>query len=194
MRSKTCMLIFIVTLTGTILLTTGFSQENEFSASEPVLLTSAGQSADILMARILLQKAGLDFIMDKTAAVQKLDSVRSVIVVTGGSTKGLGAAKIDKEGEYQRVETLLTAAEKNNLPVIVMHLGGKSRRGALSDYFNQLSAEHAHYLIVVEGGDEDGFFSTIAAEKKITIDKADKIANVSNILKKIYGSKQENNE
>ena len=188
---KTCTLIFIITLLGTVLLTAGLSQENEFSVSDPVLLTSAGQSADILMARILVQKAGLDFIMDKTAAVQKLDSVNSVIVVTGGSTKGLGAAKIDKEGEYQRVETLLTAAEKIEIPVIVMHLGGKSRRGALSDYFNKLSAEGADYLIVVEGGDEDGFFSTIATEKKITLDKVDKIANVRNILEKIYISKQE---
>ena len=66
--------------------------------------------------------------------------------------------------------------------------------GALSDYFNKLSADHAGHLIVVEGGDEDGFFSNIASEKKIIIDKADKIANVTKILVKIYGSKQESHD
>jgi len=166
-----------------------FAQEADkstFSAQDPVLLTSAGQSADILMLKILAKKASLDFTLDKTATPEKVEKFKSLIVVCGGSTKGLGAAKIDKEEEYARAEKIMDNAKKNKIPVIVAHLGGKSRRGALSDYFNKLAANKADHLIVVKGGDQDGFFSNIAKENKVSIDLTEKIVLIKELLKKIY--------
>lgn len=171
-----------------------FAQQGDkaqFQAQEPVLITSAGQSADALMIKVLSEKAGLEYQFDKIAAPEKADSAKSVIIVCGGSTKGLGAANIDKEQEYQRVEALIQHAKKNKLPIITTHVGGKSRRGTLSDYFNQLAAENADYLIVVSGGDEDGFFSGIAKKKEITIELPEKIASIQEILEKIYRKKAE---
>jgi hypothetical protein len=171
------------------------TEENaQFQAQEPVLITSAGQSADALMIKVLSEKAGLEYQFDKIAPPEKVDSAKSVIIVCGGSTKGLGAANIDKEQEYQRVETLIQRAKKNKLPIITTHVGGKSRRGTLSDYFNQLAAENADYLIVVSGGDEDGFFSGIAKEKEITIELPEKIAFIQEILEKIYAKNTEQEE
>lgn len=169
-------------------------EKAEFQAQEPVLITSAGQSADALMMKVLSQKAGLAYEFDKTAAPDKIDSVKSVIIVCGGSTKGLGAANIDKEQEYQRVETLIRRAKKNGVSLITVHVGGKSRRGSLSDYFNQLAAENADYLVVVSGGDEDGFFSGIAEEKKITIELPEKIASIQEILERLYAKSAEQEE
>jgi len=194
MKSLMYIIVCLAVLFHAFQLVADTNPENKFKAADPVLLTSAGQSADILMAKILAQKAGLDFVLDKTADEQNLDSVSSVIIVTGGSTKGLGAAKIDKEDEYKRVESVLVAAKEKKKPVIVMHLGGKSRRGALSDYFNKLSAEHADYLIVVKGGDEDGFFAAIAKEKSIKLELTDKIINVQKILENIYGKNKDSEE
>lgn len=159
-----------------------------FLAKDPVLITSAGQSADILMVKILAKKTGLNFTINKTAAPENLAGIKSVIVVCGGSTKGLGAAKIDKKQEYERVEKLIKAAKKKNIPVIAVHVGGKSRRGALSDYFNKLVAENASHIIVVKNGNQDKFFSNIAKEKKITIDISEKIIGIQDILKSIYQS------
>jgi len=167
-----------------------FSQENEnagFSAQDPVLITSAGQSADILMLKILSTKASLDYTLDKIASAKTIEGFKSVIIVSGGSTKGLGAAKIDKEEEYTRVEKLIEAAKKKNIPIIAAHIGGKSRRGALSDYFNKLVAENADHLIVVENGNQDDFFSKIAKEKGIEINLTEKIVLIKDILKTIYG-------
>ena len=168
---------------------TGISQSadtSSFVAQDPVLISSSGQSADVLMLKVLSEKAGLKYVFDKTASPNLVDSVRSVILVTGGSTKGLGAANIDKEAEYKRVEEIITRARKDKLPVITFHVGGKSRRGTLSDYFNKLAAENADYLVVVAGGDEDGFFSNIAKEKNIPMESPEKIASIQEILTRIF--------
>ena len=167
----------------------GISQSadtSRFVAREPVLITSSGQSADVLMLKVLSEKAGLKYSFDKTASPEMVDSAKSVILVTGGSTKGLGAANIDKEAEYKRVEEIITRARKDKLPVITFHVGGKSRRGTLSDYFNKLAAENADYLVVVAGGDEDGFFSNIAKEKNIPRESPEKIASIQEILERMF--------
>ena len=160
----------------------------DFSAKEPILITSAGQSSDALMAKILAEKAGLNFIYDKNASPEKTDSVETIIIVSGGSVKGMGAAGIDKEQEYERVHNLIDRAHKNNKKIICVHVGGQSRRGKLSDYFNLLVAENSDMIIVVKEGDnEDKFFSNIAKDKNIAIEIPEKIINITDIFKNIFG-------
>jgi len=157
-----------------------------FKSKQPMLITSAGQSADILMVKILAKKANLKFTVDKAATPEKLKEHASLILVTGGSTKGLGAAKTDKQQELDRIKSLVDAAKKQKIQIITMHMGGKARRGKLSDEFNKLSAENANCLIVVKGGDEDQFFSKIAKEKKIPIKLIDKIMEAGDVMKNIF--------
>jgi len=159
-----------------------------FKAKEPVLITCAGQSSDVLMAKILAGKAGLNFVYEKNATAEQVDSVESVVIVPGGSVKGMGAAGIDKDQEYKRVNDLISKAKKVKKKIICMHVGGQSRRGKLSDYFNKLVAENSDMIIVVkEGNSEDNYFSNTAKEKMIPIEIPDKIINITNILKQIYG-------
>jgi len=169
-----------------ILINNAFTQD--FSAEEPILITSAGQSSDALMAKILADKAGLNFIFDKNASPEKTDSVKTIIIVSGGSVKGMGAAGIDKEQEYERVQNLIDRAQKNNKKIICMHVGGQSRRGNLSDYYNLLVAENSDMIIVAKEGDsEDKFFSNIAKDKNIAIEIPEKIINIADIFKTIFG-------
>jgi hypothetical protein len=169
-----------------VLVVTGILYADEFKTQEPILISSAGQSADVLMAKVLAKKAALNYTLDKTATEDKLKGNKSLILVCGGSTKGLGAAKIDKEQELERVKNLIKAAKNQNISVIALHIGGKSRRGGLSDYFNIPVAEDADFLIVVKTGNEDGMFSKIAKEKDIPLELPEKIVNVTEILKSIY--------
>lgn len=186
MRRLSMVIIFGMILTLFHNIEAQSSNQHQFTAKDPVLITSAGQSADILMVKILAKKTGLNFKLDKTAMPEKLAGIKSVMIVCGGSTKGLGAAKIDKKQEYDRVEKLIKAAKKNNIPIIAIHVGGKSRRGALSDYFNKLVARNASHIIVVKNGNQDGFFTKIAKEKNIAVDVSEKIIGIQNILKTIY--------
>ena len=82
---------------------------------------------------------------------------------------------------------MIDAAKKQRKNVIVMHVGGKARRGKSSDDFNKITAENADCLVVVKGGDEDKFFSNIAKEKKISIKLIDKIMEAKDVLKSIFG-------
>ena len=169
-----------------ILILASMSFALEFKSKQPILITSAGQSADILMVKILAKKAKLQFTVDKAATPEKLKEHASLILVTGGSTKGLGAAKSDKQQEIDRIKSLVDSAKTQKINIIVMHVGGKARRGKLSDEFNKLSAESADCLIVVKGGDEDQFFSKIAKENKIPIKLIDKIMEAGNVMKGIF--------
>ena len=169
-----------------ILLFVNLSVAAEFKAKQPILITSGGQSPDGLMVKILAQKSGLQFTFDKLAKIETLKGNATLIMVSGGSTKGLGAANIDKDQELSRVQDLMKAAREMKMPIITMHVGGKARRGKLSDTFNKVTAENADCLIVVKGGDEDGFFSQIAEKKKMPIFLIDKIVEAGDVIKTIF--------
>jgi hypothetical protein len=112
--------------------------------------------------------------------------MKTLVVVAGFSSKGLGAAGISREQELDRVKSLLGAAQEKKLKIVTLHLGGKARRGNQSDDFNKMAAEVSSYLLVVKQGDEDQFFSKLAAGKKITIELVDKIADAVQPLAKMF--------
>jgi hypothetical protein len=144
---------------------------------QPVLITSAGQSADVTIAGMLFKKANIQAKALPLAKTTDLDGLKTLVVVAGFSSKGLGAAGISREQEMSRVQSLLQAAKEKKLKIMLLHIGGKARRGNQSDDFNKIAAEASSYLLVVKQGDEDQFFSKIAAEKKSPIDLVDKIAD-----------------
>ena len=159
---------------------------SDFKAKQPIVITSAGQSADCIMVKILAQKANLQFTFDKLAKNETLKGNSTLIIVSGGSLKGLGAANIDKEQELTRVQNLIKTAKALKMPIITMHVGGQDRRGKLSDSFNSVTAENADCLIVVRGGDKDQLFSKIAEKKKIPIFLIDKTLEAGDVIKDIF--------
>ncbi len=153
---------------------------------QPVLISSAGQSADVAIAGMLCKKLSLQAKSQPLAKPADLQGIGTLMVVSGFSTKGLGAAGVSKEQEMERVKALLDAAREKKIRVITLHIGGKARRGGQSDDFNRLAAEASERLIVVRTGDEDQFFSSLAAGKKIPIDLVDKISDAMQPLGKIF--------
>jgi hypothetical protein len=114
-----------------------FPQERKESASQlfeqPLLITSAGQNAEILMVSVLAKRAGLDSKLSKIASPKDLENMKTIVLVLGASSKGLGAAGLDLEKEKERVNLLIEEAQKKNVPLLCLHLGGEARRGPLSD-------------------------------------------------------------
>jgi hypothetical protein len=153
---------------------------------QPVLLTSAGQSADVTIAGMLFKKANIQAKALPLAKTTDLEGVKTLVVVAGFSSKGLGAAGVSREQELTRVKSLIAAAQEQKLKIITLHLGGKARRGNQSDDFNKMAAEASSYLLVVKQGDEDQFFSKIAAEKKIPFELVDKIADAVQPIGKAF--------
>ena len=101
----------------------------EAFAEAPILLTTGGQSADYQMVGTLMKNLGMDYTMDNKATSAELGDAKTLIVVVGGSSKGLGAAGISQEDELARAEAIVKTAKDNGITVIAAHLGGAARRG-----------------------------------------------------------------
>jgi hypothetical protein len=153
-------------------------------ASPPVLLTSIGQSADVEMARALMNRLKLGYTQDNLIKAQGLAAAnaKTLVVVIGGSSKGLGAAGISADAELERTKALLAEAKKRGMKIIGMHIGGEARRGELSDRFINAAVPMCDYVIVVEEGNGDGLFTRLCASSKIPLDVVQKISQVGEPL------------
>ena len=152
-------------------------------AEGPALLTSLGQSADIEMARVLLNRTGIPFEMNAVVTAGSLGSnFKTIIMVLGGSSKGLGAAGISIDEELRRAQALVTRARELNMKIIVLHIGGSARRGALSDDFIRFAVPRSDLTLIVSGGNEDGLFTTLANEANVPVRSADRMAGIGPLL------------
>lgn len=98
--------------------------------SAPVLITSFGQSADVSMLDALMKKVGAEYTFDATASAEDAAGYKTIIIASGASSKGLGAAGISQEDEIARAEAIAQTAKDNDITVIVAHMGGAAA-GAL---------------------------------------------------------------
>lgn len=152
----------------------------------PVLVTSIGQSADASMLEALLKKVKADYTFLPLATPEEAGQYKTVIIAAGASSKGLGAAGISKEQELDRARALMDTVKEKGLTVILMHLGGATRRGALSDQFVDLVFEKTDYIVMVEAGNEDGKFTAYAAEKNIPLTLLAGIADALPVVKALF--------
>ncbi len=173
--------VLVMIAFGALLITPLYSQSKE-KFEQPILITSAGQSADVTMAAMLCKKVNLNAKAVNRATAADVKDAKTLMIVPGFSSKGLGAAGISREQEMDRVKEVIAAAQKQKMRIIVLHIGGKPRRGQQSDDFNKLCAEASQYMIVVKQGNDDNFFSDIAAAKKIGLDLVEKIAEAAKPL------------
>jgi hypothetical protein len=154
--------------------------------AQPILITSAGQSADVSLAGTLLKKLNLNYKVSNLATESELSGMKTLLIVPGFSSKGLGAAGISREKELERVEKIIKAAKAKGIKIVMLHLGGKARRGAQSDDLCQMAANASSLMVVVKQGDEDQFFTHIAARKNIPINVVGKMADALTPLKEAF--------
>lgn len=134
--------------------------------SGPVAITSIGQSADGQVVQVLARRAGIDVTYDSTMSAASAANYKTIIMVIGGSSKGLGAAGINQQQEEARAQAMISAAKNAGTKIIAMHVGGAERRGELTDGFIKIVNPAADMTIVAADGNSDGIFSnaTIAPD------------------------------
>ncbi|MEG0019753.1 MAG: DUF6305 family protein [Oscillospiraceae bacterium] len=158
----------------------------EAIAEQPILLTSAGQSADVEMAKTLLTKAELEFSVNSQATGADIKDAKTLILAVGGSTQGMGTAGVDLDHELERVKKLTAAAAKADVKIIAIHIGGEVRRSEISDEFIAPSFEKADYAVVVADGDKDGRMKNLASKRGVPIKEVDCVAEVIAPLKAAF--------
>jgi len=141
---------------------------------QPILITSAGQSAEVQLASVLSKRAGLDVTLNKTATPSDLKQAKTLVLVLGASLKGLGVAGIDAAEEKARVKHLVEAAKNLNIDILCLHLGGEARRGQLTDQIIEEFLPYGKMAIIVKTGNKDGLFTSICAKHGIPLIEVDK--------------------
>lgn len=153
---------------------------------QPLLITSAGQNAEVQLAAVLAKRAGLNYRLAKLATGSDLENMKTLGLVLGASMKGLGAAGLDIDKERERVRALTAEAGKKGIPILCLHLGGESRRGQQTDDLMAEFLPLARMAIVVKSGNADGFFTRICNEKNIPLVEVEKAADALDPLRKAF--------
>lgn len=153
---------------------------------QPLLISSAGQSADVKLVKMLAQRQQLDAKTELMAKESDLEGIKTLIIVPGFSSKGLGAAGVSQQEEFTRVEALIKVANAKGIPIVMMHIGGNARRQGQSDSFNTLVASNSKEMIVVAQGDEDGFFTEISKKNDIPLTLVEKIVEAAEPMGNLF--------
>ncbi len=157
-----------------------------FHAEQPLIITSCGQSPDSFMVSAEARKLGIDHIYDDLIGADKLGECRTLLVVMGGSSKGLGEAGLTAPMELERVTSILDKARKLGIKVIGIHVGGSKRRGKMSEDFVQLVARRADCLVVSEDGNSDNYFTKEARNHKVPLYLLKSAGELKTALKSIF--------
>ncbi len=143
----------------TLLVLLGVAVFSGTAFAADVAITSVGQTSDGMMIKVLMKKLNIRPEYDAVMPSGKLADQKVLIAVVGGSSKGLGAAGINRDEEKARGVKLLEDAKKKGIKVLVMHIGGDRRRGELTDVFIEAVAGLGDRLIIVKSGNADGIFT-----------------------------------
>ena len=170
------------------------------TASEPVLLTSCGQSPGPVRLKIFLQKLAINFDYNLQAKADDLIAkkkegkpYKSLIIVTGASLKGMGAAGVSMDDELTRTRALIAEAKKEGIKLIGSHIEGMARRSqgaSAGDNTDEMSIDAVcnvcDLMIVKKEGDSDGRFTTISKGKNIPLILFEMNTEIEGVLKKVY--------
>ena len=192
--------ILVLCLALTLAFTPAPAKGQDASAELPVMVTSCGQSPGPVRIQFFMNRLKMDheFNMEVTAddlvALQQAGTpVKTLIIVTGASLKGMGAAGTSIDDELNRTEALINEARSQGITIIGSHIEGMDRRaqgaaeGDTSDEQSiDLVCPNSDMLIVRADGNEDNRFSIIADAEGIPLLLFEKNMELGSVLEKLF--------
>ncbi len=161
-------------------------QTGAFQARVPVAITSCGQSPDTFVVSAAAKQVGLPHLYDELVTTQRISGFKTLIIVMGGSSKGLGEAGLTVSKELARVSAILDRAKTEGITIIAVHIGGKARRGTLSEEFIDLVVAYADCIIATNEGNKDGKFTKEAQKRGIPLFLLKSSREINALLKEIF--------
>jgi hypothetical protein len=149
-------------------------------------ITSCGQSADALTVSLLSRRMRLDHSFEPLLNAEALPKIRTLVVVVGGSLKGLAEVGLDEPRELARVGGLLAKAKRAGIIVVAVHVGGAARRGSISDRFISLVIADADFIIATDAGNADGLFTKVSRARAVPLVVVAQPAEVGRELKALF--------
>ena len=187
---KLVLLLVIILLVTILLVTSVEAQEIKvpFTAETPIVVTNPGQSPEYSIVHILAQRINLPIKIDFHLEAKDLNGFKTLIIIIGGSGKGLGTAGISFQDEAERAKQLIATAQEKGIKIIGMHLGGETRRGPNSDKMIKLVTPCCDYVIVRADGNQDEIFNQICNKNKIPLTEIEKSIELTDFLKALFST------
>lgn len=160
--------------------------EAPFTAETPVAMTAPGQSPEIAIVSLLARRINFEIKIDNFLDVDGLEGIKTLIIIIGGSGKGLGSAGVDIQGEIKRAERLMAACKEKGIKIVGMHLGGENRLGANSMVMIDLVTPNCDFVLVKSDGNKEGIFTKITTDNKIPMIEIEKTLQTTDVIKEIF--------
>jgi len=202
MKKKLIFLATIIALSCAVFSVSSFAKitgNEPVKAEQPLLITNAGQGPGGKMARLLVMRSQAVEEWDYNAEPEPEDidgkGYKTMLVVIGSSSKGLGASGITIDDEINRLNLMIEKAKELDIQIIAAQIEGKARRdreGGPNERSINAIAPHADYLIVKEDADFDGKFTKIAEENEIPMTIIEDSVELTEVIKAMYSDLETN--
>jgi hypothetical protein len=193
-------ILFFVIVYLFVLSVASLAQEQELPQLElPVVATTAGQSPGALMFSVIAKKAQIPCDREDLLTAQMLkdkaeagEPYKTLVITTGTSMKGMGAAGVNIDAELKRIEEVIAEAKAQNITIIGSHIEGPARRVDETDAasINAVIPE-SDIILVRNDSNEDGYFTDAAEELDVPLIAYEKTTDLGNILAEMFGSVSE---
>jgi len=205
MLKKKGFAIFSLVLVLTLSLFFGLSQIS-FTTEQPsipkvelpLVVTTCGQSPGALMIWVLCKqiklpcdRADLLKAEDLKSKAEEGNPYKTLIITTGTSMKGMGAAGVDIYREVKRIKAIIEEAKKEGMLIIGAHIEGAARRVDETDALSIASViPESKLLLIREDGNEDGYFTKAAEEQGIPIITFKETLDLTDVFKKLFSMEE----
>ena len=201
MLKKKGLAIFSLVLVLTLSLFLGLSlisftaQQPEMPKVEtPLVVTTCGQSPGALMIWVLSKQIKLpcdrkDLLTAEhlKAKAEEGNPYKTLIITTGTSMKGMGAAGVNIDYETARIEAVIEEAKKQGILIIGAHIEGMARRVDATDAASIATViPESKLLLIREDSNEDDYFTKAAEEQGIPIITFKETLDLTDVFKQLF--------
>lgn len=194
-------LVLVLTLSlflGLSLISTATEQPSLPKVELPLVVTTCGQSPGALMVWVLCKqiklpcdRADLLKAEDLKSKAEEGNPYKTLIITTGTSMKGMGAAGVDIDFEVARIEAIIEEAKKEGILIIGAHIEGMARRVDATDAASIATViPESKLLLIREDGNEDGYFTKAAEEQGIPIITFKETLDLTDVFKKLFSMEE----
>jgi len=164
----------------------------------PLVVTTCGQSPGALMVWVLCKqiklpcdRADLLKVEDLKSKAEDGNPYKTLIITTGTSLKGMGAAGVDIDYEVARIKAVIEEAKKEGILIIGAHIEGMARRVDETDTASIATViPESKLLLIREDSNEDGYFTKAAEELDIPIITFKETLDLTDVFKKLFSMEE----